>query len=66
MGQIQASVGLVTGVPIEDTINQLIAVSARPRDALAARTQGLQDEQVAITELTALLVGCRKIYWLII
>ena len=57
MGRIQSSIGLVTGVPIEDTVNQLIAVSARPRDQLVARTSLLQAEQSAIAELTAAVLG---------
>ncbi len=57
MGRIQSSIGLITGVPIDDTVNQLIAVSARPRDLLVNRTQLLQSEQSAITELTAAVLG---------
>lgn len=57
MGRIQSSVGLVTGVAIEDTVNQLISLNAIPRDRLASRNEQLQREQVAITELTALVVG---------
>lgn len=57
MGRIQSSVGLVTGVAIEDTVNQLIALNAIPRDRLISRNAGLQQEQVALTELTTLVVG---------
>ena len=57
MGTIQSSIGLITGTPIQDTVNQLISISAQPRDRLIARTNALQQEQVAITELTALTVG---------
>ncbi|QDV69555.1 Flagellar hook-associated protein 2 [Rosistilla carotiformis] len=57
MGTIQSSVGLITGIPIQETVEQLMAISARPRDLLSARTAALQQEQVAITELTALAVG---------
>ena len=57
MGQIQSSIGLVTGVPILDTVDQLIAVSARPRDNLIGRTNLLQSEQLAIGELTAAVIG---------
>ncbi len=57
MGRIQSSIGLITGVPIADTVDQLIALSARPRDLLVNRTAQISQEQVAITELTALLIG---------
>lgn len=53
MGRITSSVGLVTGVPIADTVDQLIAISARPRDLLVQRTETLQAEQLGIAELTA-------------
>ncbi len=57
MGRIQSSVGLVTGVPIEETVNQLMSINAQPRDRLKARTDQLRQEQVAITELTALVIA---------
>lgn len=57
MGRIQSSIGLITGVPITDTVDQLIAISAQPRDALQARTNLLQSEQVAIAELTAAVIA---------
>jgi len=57
MGRIQSSIGLITGVPITDTVDQLIGISARPRDALVNRTKQLQSEQVAIGELTASVIG---------
>ena len=59
MGQIQSSVGLVTGVPIVETVDQLISISARPRDLLQSRTNLLQTEQVAITALTSLVLGLK-------
>jgi flagellar hook-associated protein 2 len=57
MARIQSSVGLTTGVPIVDTVEQLLAISARPRDLLMERTSQLRAQQVAVTELTALIVG---------
>ena len=57
MGRIQSSVGLITGVPIADTVDQLIAISARPRDLLVQRNQRLQAEQIGITDLTASVIG---------
>ena len=57
MSRIQSSVGLITGVPITDTVDQLIAISARPRDMLTERTKLLQAQQAAVTEITALVVS---------
>ncbi len=57
MGQIQSSVGLISGIGIEDTINKLLEVSARPRDRLVQRNKELQSQQAAITELLALAIG---------
>ena len=57
MGRLQSSVGLVTGTDINGTVRQLIAISARPRDRLVARTGDLQKQQTAIAELTALVIG---------
>ena len=57
MGRIQSSVGLATGIPITDTVEQLIAISAQPRDRLQQATTGLQQQQVAIGELMALTIA---------
>ncbi|MCG8652590.1 MAG: flagellar filament capping protein FliD [Pirellulales bacterium] len=57
MGRIQSSVGLITGTDIAGTVDQLIAISARPRDRLVARTDTLGEEQKAIAELTAAVIG---------
>jgi flagellar hook-associated protein 2 len=57
MGRIQSNVGIVTGIDIQSTIEQLMAVSARPKTLLENRVAGLKAQQVALTELTALMVG---------
>lgn len=59
MGRIQSNVGLITGIPITDTINQLIGVSAQPRDILTARTQGLQQQQVAVNTLASRVLSLK-------
>lgn len=53
MGRIQATTGLFSGVPIQDTVAQLLKIEARPRDLLVSRTNGLAAEFKAVTELTA-------------
>ena len=57
MGRIQSSIGLVTGTDIAGTVEQLIAISARPRDTLVNRTDLLRQQQTAIAELTASVIG---------
>ena len=57
MGRIQSNIGLVTGMPIGDTVDQLMALAAKPRDMLADRTTAMQQEQIAVTELSALLMS---------
>ena len=57
MGRITSSVGLVSGLPIQDTVDQLMAISARARDILLKRTEALKAEQVAVTDLTASVIG---------
>ena len=57
MAAIQSSTGLVTGIPIQDTVDKLIALASQPKDALTTRTQALQSEQVAVTQLSSLLVA---------
>ncbi len=57
MSGIQSSIGVITGIPIQDTVDQLISISARPRDLLVSRTAELKQQQVAITELTAMVIG---------
>ncbi len=54
---IQTNIGITTGIDYGTLINQLMSISAIPRDNLMARTQKLQEEQYAVTELTALLLS---------
>ena len=57
MGRITSNVGLITGIPITDTVDQLIAVASQPRDLLSSRTQGLQQQQLAINTLSTRLLS---------
>jgi len=57
MAGIQSSVGLISGLPIQDTVDQLMAISAQPRDRLIARTAAITEEQTAVTTLTARILG---------
>ena len=57
MSGIQSSVGLVSGLPIADIVEQLMSIAEQPRNRLETRMEGLKQEQLAITELTALTIG---------
>jgi len=61
MGRIQTNIGLVTGIPIGDTVDQLMALAAKPRDMLEDRTGALEQEQIAVTELSALLMSVQYV-----
>lgn len=54
---ITTSAGLVSGIPIQDTVDQLMALSARPRDLLIGRTNSLQAERSAVDRLSSLVLG---------
>ncbi len=57
MAGIQSSNGIITGIDIQGTVTQLMNVAAQPRTRLTDATKQLQNEQVALTSLTALVVG---------
>ncbi|MBM3964127.1 MAG: hypothetical protein FJ308_03535 [Planctomycetes bacterium] len=57
MGRIQSNLGLTTGLDIAGTVDKLMAISAQPRDRLQTRIKGLEAQQVAVNELTALVIG---------
>jgi len=59
MGRIQSQIGLITGVPIADTVSKLMQLAARPRDMLITRTEVFKQEQVAVTELAAKLLAVK-------
>ncbi len=57
MSSIQSSIGLITGIPIIDTVDQLMGIAGRPRDLLISRNQTLEAEQLAINTLSTRLLG---------
>jgi flagellar hook-associated protein 2 len=57
MSAISSSVGLITGIPIEETVNQLMSVATRPRTTLLNRTNLLKSEQTALDTLSSLVLG---------
>ncbi|MEQ8847039.1 flagellar filament capping protein FliD [Botrimarina sp.] len=59
MSAIQSSIGLISGIPIQDTVDQLIALSARPRDRLKTRNEGLVAERAAVDQLATLTLSTK-------
>ncbi|MEM6778432.1 MAG: flagellar cap protein FliD N-terminal domain-containing protein, partial [Planctomycetota bacterium] len=57
MGRLQSSIGLITGTDIVGTVDQLIAISAQPRDRLLARTSEIEGQQQELASLTASVIG---------
>ncbi|WP_153556793.1 flagellar filament capping protein FliD [Roseimaritima sediminicola] len=57
MGRIQTSIGLITGTDIQGTVDQLIDLSGIPRDRLVARNETLNQQQEAISQLTASVIA---------
>jgi flagellar hook-associated protein 2 len=57
MGRITSSVGLATGLPIQETVDQLIALQARRRDLLVNQNKKIDAQRTAVTALTAQLVA---------
>ncbi len=57
MSRIQSSVGLITGIPIEETVNKLMAIAARPRELLVERGKALDAERLAINQLSSLMLA---------
>jgi len=55
MAQIQSNIGLISGIPIMDTVDKLMAASARPQALLGQRTALLQQEEIAVTTLAGQL-----------
>ncbi len=59
MSTIQSSIGLITGINIEDTVNRLMAIAGRPRDNLRTQNVALLGEQTAVNQLSATLLALR-------
>lgn len=57
MGRITSNVGLITGLPITETVDQLMKVAGAPRDLLTKRTEDLQSQQLAVNTLATRLLS---------
>ena len=61
MAGITSSVGLASGIDITGTVDQLIEIESVTRDNLQERTDALEEEQLAITELSAYLYAVKSL-----
>ena len=59
MGQITSGVGLVSGLPIAEIVDQLIAIEARPKRLVESRVAVLQSQQVAFQDINAKLLALK-------
>ncbi len=57
MVNITSSTGLVTGIDIEGTVEQLMAVASLSRTNLSSRTSLLTSEKLAVTQLSSLVLA---------
>jgi flagellar hook-associated protein 2 len=55
MAGITSTTGLITGIPIQDTVDKLIAAASTPKNNLTARNTDLQSQQAATSQLSALV-----------
>lgn len=60
MGTISTSVGLVSGLPTADIINQLLAIEARPVRLLESRISEIQAERAAFLDVSARLLAIKN------
>ena len=60
MGTISAGVGIISGLPIDDIVRQLIAIDARPRQIAENQLAVVQAQRTAFLELSARLLALRN------
>jgi flagellar hook-associated protein 2 len=61
VASISSTVGLVTGIQIGDLVDKLMAVASKPHDLLNTKNEALKKQQVAVTDLAAMVVSVRYI-----
>ncbi|HEX7009164.1 MAG TPA: flagellar cap protein FliD N-terminal domain-containing protein, partial [Phycisphaeraceae bacterium] len=59
MGQITTGVGLISGLPIADIIDQLMAIEARPKQLVQKQNAILTSQQTAYQEINAKLLALK-------
>lgn len=60
MSGIVSSIGLASGLPIQDIIDQLMAVEARRQQIIIQRIEGIQSTRTALAEINARLLALRS------
>lgn len=61
MAQISTTVGLNSGIDIASLVDKLIEISSARRDKITERTEVLETEQAALTELTTSLYAAQNL-----
>jgi len=59
-GTISSGVGLLSGLPVQSIIDQLISIDARPMQLLKTRVGTLQTQRTTFSELNARLLGLKS------
>ena len=59
MGRISAGVGILSGIPSKDIIDQLMALEARPKQLYQQRIDETNARKLAYTDLSARLTGLK-------
>ena len=59
-GSISSGIGLLSGLPTQDIIDQLMAIESRPVQLLNNRIHTIQTQRTAFAELSARLLGLRN------
>ena len=60
MGTISTGTGLISGLPISDIIDKLMAIESRPVDQLKTRVETLTSQRAAFMELAARLTAMKN------
>ncbi len=61
MGRITSNIGLITGLPITDTVNELVAVQARPRDLLVSRNKTAEAQSQGLISVTGFALALQAL-----
>src|SRR3972149_6903645 len=56
---ITTGIGLISGIPIDDVVNQLMELESQPLVRMQAQVQKLTDQRTALVELSARLLSMK-------
>jgi flagellar hook-associated protein 2 len=60
MARIQATTGLVSGIPIDQTVTELMSIASQPVTNLQNADTALTNQETALDQLSALLLGIQS------